>query len=459
MELYFDRGTLVVEDAGLLADLPPYFRWDQRVGRWRAPAHRLGELRRWLEARRLAVTYRSARPDGFVPVPVPGEGQPFLRPYQEEALAAWAASGRRGLVGLPTGSGKTRLAIRAMLALGRSTLVVAPTRQLVQQWAAAIREFYSGPVGIFGDGERELAPITAATYESAHLHLDRLGDHFDLLVVDEAHHFTSARLQEIAQMSTAPLRLGLSGTFPPAFLRDRAVGQLLGPVCFALPLARLAGAYLSTFELKVIPLRLTAEEQATYETHRRAFLMHYRSFAGLYPEAAWSDFARAACASPGGRGALAAFRRARDLLSLPRAKLQALDQLLDAHRDDRTLVFTADNRAAYEVSRRFLIPAITCEIERRERESVLARFRDGVYRALVSAKVLNEGIDVPAASVAIICGGSSNPVEHAQRIGRVLRPKEGKKAVVYELVIAGTSEWRTSERRSRSGAPGGAPAL
>jgi superfamily II DNA or RNA helicase len=64
--------------------------------------------------------------------------------------------------------------------------------------------------------------------------------------------------------------------------------------------------------------------------------------------------------------------------------------------------------------------------------------------------VLNEGFDVPAASVAIVAGGSPSPVEHAQRIGRVLRPREGKKALVYELVVPGTSDWRTSERRSRS---------
>jgi superfamily II DNA or RNA helicase len=223
--------------------------------------------------------------------------------------------------------------------------------------------------------------------------------------------------------------------------------------------SRLSGKYLATFEVRLVTLRLSREEQADYHRARTEFLLHYRPFVQQDPNAEWADFVRAASRSPGGRAALKAFRISKEILSLPRAKITAVDQLLDLHACEPALVFTADNAAAYEVSRRFLIPAITCDVERGEREVILDRFRRGIYRALVSAKVLNEGIDVPDASVAIVAGGSSSRVEHAQRIGRVLRPAPGKKALVYELVVAGTSEWTVSDRRNRRGALHPSPSL
>jgi superfamily II DNA or RNA helicase len=439
--------------------LPPYFRWDRRVNQWRAPGCCLSPFLEWLGERKAAFVYHSPRPAGFLPAQVPKERLPALRPYQDEALSAWTAASRRGLVALPTGSGKTRVGVRAILSLGLPALVVAPTRQLIHQWAERIREFYPGPVGLHGDGEHSVQPITLATYESAHRHLDQLGDHFDLLVVDEAHHLAAERLAEIAQMATARYRLGLSATFFERGIHERKLASLLGPLCFALPIARLAGKYLATHELKIIPLKLTPDEEAAYEQQRTKFLLHFLPFLETYPEAGWADFVRAASRSPGGREALAAFRKSREILALPRAKLCALDQLLDFHREDRTLVFTANNRCAYEISRLFLIPALTCDTERVERETILRRFREGSYRAIVSAKVLNEGLDVPDASVAIVAGGSGSPLEHAQRIGRVLRPLPGKKALVYELVVSLTTDWRTSERRSRAGVFSGASPL
>jgi superfamily II DNA or RNA helicase len=454
MELFFDRGTIIVASGGppswTSGCLPDSFLWDRRIGRWRAPAFALPSIRRWFQEHGPPFTYRSPRPADFLPAPVPPESLPPLRPYQDEAIQAWIAARRRGVVALPTGSGKTRVAIHAMLLLGKPALVVVPTRQLLHQWRAAIIQFYSGPVGVYGDGEHDLQPFTVATYESAHRHVDQVGDHFDLIVVDEAHHLASREVSEVAQMATAPFRLGLSATFLEAHRSGGLHERLLGPLCFSLPVARLTGKYLAAFDFKVLPVRLTPQERSAYESQRTTFLLSFRPFMEVHPDAAWLDFVRAAARSPQGREALRALRKSREILSLSRAKIAALDTLLDLHHAEPKLIFTGDNRAAYEISRRFLLPAITCDIERPEREEILRRFKEGKYHALVSAKVLNEGFDVPAASIAIVAGGSPSPVEHAQRIGRVLRPREGKKALVYELVVPGTSDWRTSERRSRS---------
>ena len=123
--------------------------------------------------------------------------------------------------------------------------------------------------------------------------------------------------------------------------------------------------------------------------------------------------------------------------------------MLERHRHNRVLIFTADNTAAYAIARQHLVMPITCEIGRREREQALGAFRDGSLRALVSARVLNEGVDVPDADVAIIVGGTQGEREHVQRIGRLLRPAAGKRALVYELVAHATSETRTSAERRR----------
>ena len=90
---------------------------------------------------------------------------------------------------------------------------------------------------------------------------------------------------------------------------------------------------------------------------------------------------------------------------------------------------------------------LTCDIGRRERDAVLERFRGGAIRTLVSARVLNEGIDVPDADVAVVVGGALGEREHVQRVGRLLRPAEGKRAIVYELVTRNTIEVGQARRR------------
>ena len=139
--------------------------------------------------------------------------------------------------------------------------------------------------------------------------------------------------------------------------------------------------------------------------------------------------------------------RSRQLIGFTRAKAAALRSLLMRHRGARVLVFTADNATAYAIAREHLIMPITCDVSRAEREQALTAFREGALSTLVSARVLNEGIDVPDAEVAIIVGGTQGAREHVQRIGRLLRPRPGKRALVYEMVTLGTAEARQAANR------------
>ena len=117
------------------------------------------------------------------------------------------------------------------------------------------------------------------------------------------------------------------------------------------------------------------------------------------------------------------------------------------HRGDRAIIFTQDNSSAYEISRRFLVPAITHQTKVTERSEILAGLNAGTCGAVVTSKVLNEGVDVPSANVAIVVSGSGSVREHVQRLGRVLRKVGDKRAVLYELVTRQTTETFTSELR------------
>jgi superfamily II DNA or RNA helicase len=157
--------------------------------------------------------------------------------------------------------------------------------------------------------------------------------------------------------------------------------------------------------------------------------------------------------SAAGRGALEGYHQAVRIASFPKAKRSLMTSLLRRHQSDKTLVFTAFAEDAYAIARDQLVPVITADVPRREREEILTRFRDGRYRAIVSARVLNEGIDVPDANVAILVGGNLGKREYVQRVGRVLRPGPGKEALAYELVTLGTiDDVRSRSRRRRAAA-------
>lgn len=131
-----------------------------------------------------------------------------------------------------------------------------------------------------------------------------------------------------------------------------------------------------------------------------------------------------------------------------RRKIDRLESILDRHRDDRVIVFTAHTDLVYRLSERFLLPAITAETGAKERREILERFREGTYGRVVAANVLDEGVDVPDANVAVVLSGSGSEREFTQRLGRVLRPKDdGGRAILYEVVSTETAEERVASRR------------
>lgn len=449
--LAFDRGTLVLDTPLDLAPPLPGFLWDERSRCFRAPALRYaafalgrGSASGSLVEDRVAL--------GFGPR-TGGWSLPPLRDYQEDALTAFRAFERRGVAVLPTGSGKTRVAVAALADARVASLVLCPTRALLWGWKRELERWYAGPIGIVGDGVSSVEGVTLMTFESAYRHMDRLGARFAAVVVDEVHHFASGIRSEALEMCPAPYRLGLTATPPPRGTAgyERLV-ELVGPVVCEVAMEELAGTHLAELDVVRIQVRLSAPERADYERSFRPFAMLRAAYARANPSADWGDCLRSIARTEEGRAAIAGYRRAVSLASYPREKARLTTELLARHAGDRALIFTATVADAYAVSIENLVPAITADIERAEREDVLARFRDGRVRTIVSPRVLNEGIDVPDARIAIVLGGALGAREHRQRVGRVLRPGPGKRAVVYELVAEGTID----DGRARARALGGA---
>ena len=443
--LRFANGTIEVAGRARGDGALPGCVWDERTACWRAPAVGYAEIVRALVATK-TVYVDQARAYGELARGAQVHREP--RPYQAEALAAWQAARGRGVVVLPTGAGKSQVATMAIDARRRDALVIAPTLDLVGQWHDLLHATFGETIGVVGGGEHDVRPLTVATYDSAYLHMEHLGARFGMVVFDEVHHLPSGSYALAARLALAPFRLGLTATPERTDGRDGLYPELVGPIVYRKEIVELSGDYLADYVTERVVVDLVPAERAEYEAQRAV----YRGFVvdhGIRMSApdGWSRFIMESSRSPEGREAMAAFRRQRQLALCAPAKLEYVEHLLGQHRDQPILIFTQDNATCYEVSRRFLVPAITHQTKVRERTELLRGLASGRYGALVTSKVLNEGVDIPEASVAVVLSGSGSVREHVQRLGRILRARAGKRAILYELVTGDTGETYTSDRR------------
>jgi superfamily II DNA or RNA helicase len=444
--LTFDGGTLVLA-GGTPEQLTrlPGCQHDPRSGGYRTEARHYRAIVEFLRQHKTPYEDK-ARAYQPTPWPLQSSREPF--PHQTEGLETWWRSGARGVVVLPTGTGKTYLALMAIERAGRPALVITPTIDLLNQWYAELETAFRVPVGQMGGGAYEMQPLTVTTYDSAYLNLERWGHRFGLVVFDECHHLPGPTYMLAATGSIAPYRLGLTATPERADGQDALLPELIGPVVYRREIKELAGEFLAEYRTERRYVELTPEEKARYQEARD----HYRRFVSehgisMSSKNGWQRFIQETCRSPDGRAAFLAYREQKRLSQASPAKLQLLEGLLEAHRQDRVLIFTADNATVYQIARRFLVPAITYQTKTKERRKILERFHTGAYSILVTGQVLDEGVDVPAANVGIILAGSGSTRQHVQRLGRLLRKHGDKQALLYEMVTRDTVEEFTSERR------------
>lgn len=446
VHLVFDAGTLRISgpEPDLLTRLPGC-RFDSRLGCCRAEARRYREIVESLRSQHVAFV-DEARSYTQTPWPLRTTRDPF--PHQKEAVETWWDKGGRGVVVLPTGTGKTHVALMAIERVGRPALVVTPTIDLLNQWYDELVVAFDAPVGLLGGGYYDLQPLTATTYDSAYIHLERWGNRFGLLIFDECHHLPGPSYMAAALGSIAPYRLGLTATPERADGGDARLPELIGPIVYRREIKQLAGIFLAEYRTERLYVELAPEDQEAYRRAREAYrrFVEERGIAMGGPHG-WQRFLQETSRSPEGRAAFLAYREQRRIAMAAPAKLHLLERLLHRHAQNRVIVFAHDNATAYEIARRFLVPAITHQTRIKERREILQRFHSGEYSVVATSQVLNEGVDVPAADVGIILSGTGSVREHVQRLGRLLRRHRDKQAVLYEVVSRGTAEEFTSERR------------
>jgi len=445
--LYFQGGTLVLRDVNAQERPPAPFKLIKE--RWRCEGYHYGTVLPYLREQDVRDTVPRWQPLNL-------KMQEGREPhdYQVAALAAWDQADRRGSIVLPTGAGKTFVAIQAINRVNRSTLVVAPTIDLLHQWYARLVNAFACEVGVYYGGEKKVLPLTVTTYHSAGDLMAEQGNAFKLLIFDEVHHLPAPTWGEAALMAPAPFRLGLTATYPEDHEQTQGrwrVDDLVGPIVYTKRIEDLVGHQLAHYRTQRLRIDLSPEERARYDADYAIYIGFVRSrqLQRSYGPAWLLELMRLSSIDTHARRAMLARQRLLQLLASCGGKFTALDGLLREYTTERVLVFTEHNAMVYDIACRHLVPAITHETNAAERKHILDGFQTGHYRVIVTSRVLNEGVDVPEAKVAIVLGGTSGAREYVQRLGRVLRKVENKQAVLFEVIARKTIEEGKAQRRRR----------
>ena len=346
-----------------------------------------------------------------------------LRPYQQQAVENFFAGGS-GVVVLPCGAGKTLVGAGAMAAADTNTLILVTNTVSARQWRAELLKrttLTEDEIGEYSGQTKEIKPVTIATYqiltakrkgEYAHLALLDALD-WGLIVYDEVHLLPAPVFKLTAELQ-ARRRLGLTATLVREDGRESDVFSLIGPKRFDAPWKEIeAQGYISPASCFEVRIDLPQSERLEYAA------------------SADDERYRLAATAP--------------------AKLQVVRDLVAKHDGERILVIGQYLDQIEELSDALGAPQLTGATPVPERERLFQEFRDGTTKVLVVSKVANFSVDLPEATVAIQVSGSfGSRQEEAQRLGRLLRPKEsGLPANFYTLVARDTVDQDFAQNRQR----------
>ncbi|WP_168625657.1 DEAD/DEAH box helicase [Cryobacterium sp. BB307] len=396
---------------------------------------------------------------------------PSLRNWQKKALGAWEDSGSRGVVEAITGTGKSLVgiaAIRQVVAEGGKALVLVPTRALLTQWHLDIRrKLPQARVGAFTSGRRDSFrdfDVIVSTVQSACKN-PPLPTSLGLLVADEVHRYGSAQFSK-ALHPAFERRLALSGTYERQ--QDSGIETYLapyfGPIVSSYGYSEaLRDKVVSPFRVALVGTTFNASESKAYkkaseDASDARFKLRGEYF---YPDD-WSEFFSLVQRRlrPGGDQKrpvwdaetelcskyMAAFALRRSILAEAKDKEDFVAKLGDAFADlSGTLVLTetkeSATRLAWLIDRQTSAWPLTSDSPASEREEKLRRFAGGKIKVLCAPRILDEGIDVPEAELAVIVAASQTRRQMVQRMGRVIRLKaDRREARMIILYVEGTAE-------------------
>ena len=345
------------------------------------------------------------------------------RPYQTDAAEGFWHGGS-GVVVLPCGSGKTIVGTLAMALAQATTLILVTNTVSARQWRDELLRrttLTADEIGEYSGAKKEIRPVTIATYQvmttkrhGIYPHLEVFDSRdWGLIIYDEVHLLPAPIFRFTADIQSRR-RLGLTATLVREDGRESDVFSLIGPKRYDAPWKDIeAQGYIAPADC--IEVRVTLPD-----ADRMAYAM----------------------AEPEDRYRLAA--------SAPEKVLIA-EEIVRRHVDDRVLIIGQYLDQLAELGEHLDAPVITGATPVRERERLFASFRDGETRVLVVSKVANFSVDLPEAGVAVqVSGTFGSRQEEAQRLGRVLRPKEdGRAAHFYSIVTRDTVDADFAQHRQR----------
>jgi DNA excision repair protein ERCC-3 len=350
----------------------------------------------------------------------PGEELPVdlhleLRDYQHEWVSQFLETRSGVLVG-PPGSGKTVATMGILAAVEGETLVLVPGRELAGQWRDELLAHTSlspDQVGEYHGGQKEIRPVTIATYQTAGM--DRHRQLFDsrewgLIVYDEVHHIPAPVHRRSADLQTRH-RLGLSSTPVREDDREADIFTLIGPPIGTDWDALFDAGFVAEPEVEIRYVPWSGEEAQNE-----------------YVSAEGHERRQVAASNP--------------------AKLAETRELLRRHPDQKALIFVEYLDQGREYAAALDVPFISGETPHHRREKLFEEFRDGTRATLVVSRVGDEGIDLPSAELAVVASGlGGSRRQGAQRAGRTMRPTG--RARMYVLATRGTREEEFARRRTR----------
>jgi DNA excision repair protein ERCC-3 len=346
-----------------------------------------------------------------------------LRPYQHQAVDNFSAHGS-GVVVLPCGAGKTLVGLGAMAATETTTLILVTNTVSARQWKAELLKrttLTEEEIGEYSGQVKQVRPVTIATYqiltarrkgEYAHLALLDALD-WGLVIYDEVHLLPAPVFKLTAELQ-ARRRLGLTATLVREDGREGDVFSLIGPKRFDAPWKEIeAQGFISP--ASCFEVRIDLPEQERLE----------------YAASADDERYRLAATAP--------------------AKLEVVRERGEKNHRARNLGVGQYLDQIDELADALSAPKLTGSTPVDERERLYQAFREGSITVLVVSKVANFSVDLPEATVAIQVSGSfGSRQEEAQRLGRLLRPKEsGLPANFYTLVARDTVDQDFAQNRQR----------
>jgi superfamily II DNA or RNA helicase len=254
---------------------------------------------------------------------------------------------------------------------------------------------------------------------------------------------------DAVRMSAALYRLGLTATLP---VQEQlgTIEDLIGPVVYSMGVHEAKGKTLARYTTIRTKIALTKAEEEAYAAAGQTISIFMAAQRKDNPSFRWEDLFGELAADAGARKALAAHRKRKSIEDRAEQKLDILEDIFRNHPGMPTIIFTGSNVMARAVSRRFLIPYILSENGRDERREILKGLEDGTYRAIVANEVLDEGVDLPCAKVAVVLGGRTSTRQAVQRLGRILRKDGDIPASLYEVVCEDTKEVTQSKKRTET---------